>query len=302
MPPILVDNHDLLKLSIISVLVAALVFSGGYFMGYQQAVTASQVDSETQLLSLPEETDASEKAVKSQLPATIEAGEKMDVDQPEVATRIASKVSTKVAAKNTTKVSRTPKKKTSDPVKAPVFTQSLKKTPEKNKTVNSSSHSVIKEKTGLENTSESTLVGTVAASQSNEIKYSIQAGVYVRLVNAKNMMEMLKVQQYDAYVTDFINKNNETRYNVRIGYFTNKKSALEMLGKFKTDQKSDGYLVNFSAQNIVDTASTDVGVNPVEKTVNVPAIKNEVNDEIKKEPSPVIPIDTTQDKISQADI
>ncbi|VAW52193.1 hypothetical protein MNBD_GAMMA06-1322 [hydrothermal vent metagenome] len=310
MAPILINSRDLLKIGIISTLLITFIFGGGFFMGYQQATTGSQVDNAIQSLPLPEESDALgsdilENAVESQVLSAGGTGGKMGVDQPEV-------LSKAVPSQIATQVNSNSKKKIVDPVKVSVFTPVLKKLPKKNEAaekIENNPRRVTKVKTSQIVTdqvvADQAAIDQAATDQLKKIKYSIQVGVYVGLVNAKNMMKMLKVQQYDAYVSDFINKNNQTRYNVRVGYFANKKSALETLDKFKAEQKSDGYLVNFSAKSIVDT--TDDDAIAVEKTVDAPAINdvpipnNGINDEMKKAPFPVVPIDTAQDKISQAD-
>jgi hypothetical protein len=86
----------------------------------------------------------------------------------------------------------------------------------------------------------------------DKIKYSIQAGVYGRLANAENVMEQLKAEKFDAYVSEYINKNNKVRYNVRLGYFVDKRSALPTLYHFRREKNSEAYLVKFSADAVVD--------------------------------------------------
>ncbi len=139
------------------------------------------------------------------------------------------------------------------------------------------------------------IVSIFTSDELSKIKYSIQVGVYGRLINAENMMRLLQAQKYDAYVTDYTNKKNEIRYNVRFGYFSDKKSALETLAEFKTSQQGDGYLVKFSSDNIVKVA----GVADIEKIADVPVRNNETDNRV----TPVTaPSASTQDKVSQADI
>ena len=108
-------------------------------------------------------------------------------------------------------------------------------------------------------------------------------------------MSLLQAKKYDAYVTDYTNKKNEIRYNVRFGYFSDKKSALETLARFKTSQNGDGYLVKFSSDNIVKIA----GVADIEKIADAPVLSNETDNRV----TPVtVPPAITQDKVSQADI
>jgi len=63
MAPILIDGRDLLKLALASVLVIALVFASGFFMGHQRAAAFYQAGSEKQSLSLPEKTGLAENVL-----------------------------------------------------------------------------------------------------------------------------------------------------------------------------------------------------------------------------------------------
>jgi hypothetical protein len=106
---------------------------------------------------------------------------------------------------------------------------------------------------------------------------------------------MLQAQQFDAYVTDYTNKKDEIRYNVRFGYFADKKLAIAALDEFKTRQKGDGYLVRFSAENIVKVADAA----DIEQAVDVPS-QNSNTDKVQMPAT--VPPGNTQDKISQADV
>jgi len=307
MAPLLIDSRDLLKLSFISVLVTILVFAGGFFMGHQQAVTFYQAGSETQSLSLPEPVLAVENIVDSQVPELIEAGEEVDVDLPETPIQ-ANNVSKKpmpdsatasvaiteaehieqqaehkqnsVVAGIQTSESQTPKSQ------IPI---SHRANPERD--VNDSSR-VVKE---IANSEDALIVTTLSSDELSKIKYSIQVGVYRRLTNAENMVKTLQAKQYDAYVTDYTNKKNEIRYNVRLGYFKDRKSAIATLGEFNANQKGDGYLVKFSADKIFNLA----GAADIEQAVDAPVL----NDETDKVLTPVIvPSAIVQDKISQTGI
>ena len=75
-------------------------------------------------------------------------------------------------------------------------------------------------------------------------------------------------------ITDYRNKKDEVRYNVRFGYFSDRKSAIKRLKKFKSDQVGDGYLVTFSADNIVNLAD----ITAITKPVVLPAAEESAND------------------------
>jgi len=86
-------------------------------------------------------------------------------------------------------------------------------------------------------------------------RYSIQVGMYGRLNNAENMVSLLQEKNFEAYVSTYINKKEELRYNVRLGYFSDKKSALAALASYRQTEKSDSYLVNFKTEDRVKLAA-----------------------------------------------
>lgn len=273
MAPLLIDSRDLLKLGSILVLVIVMVFAGGFFMGHQRAAAFYQAGSEMQSLSLPEKTLLAENVLESQRPEVIVAGEYIDVDQPETVA-LANE-----ASQNST--SDLVSKKPASKLQSVPLTSSAKE----NRQVNEKAVSRI----------EASVVNSFTSGDLSKIKYSVQVGMYGRLLNAENMMKMLQAQQYDAYVSDYTNKKNEIRYNVRFGYFADKKSALARLKKFKADQQGDGYLVKFSATNIVNVADV---VN-IESAGDMSVQKNKVD---KVRVPTITPLEAVEDKISQTDL
>jgi len=271
MAPILIDSRDILKLVFISVLVTVLVFAGGFFMGHQRAATFYQAGSEVRPLSLPERVMVVENTADSQAPEIIEAGEDIDVDQPET-TMLADGIS-------------------KDSTPAPALENSSESK------IISAPHKAEQDKDDLmvEVPADVSVVSTFTSDELRKIKFSIQVGMYGRLINAENMMKTLRAQHYDAYVSDYTNEKNEIRYNVRFGYFSDKKSAISMLREFKAKQESDGYLVKFSADNIVNIA----GATDIEQAVGAPADEDKVDKALTPE---AVSSDIAEDKISRADV
>jgi len=285
MAPILIDGRDIIKLGFISVLVAILVFVSGFFIGHQQALSFYQAGREVQSLSLPEQVVVLQSVIDSQVPSAIEAGENIDVDQPE---------STKQAS-NVVKDLK-PYSALIPTAVAAVSSENKKPASRTQNTSNDHRRATSESGAGGNVSADDALIiGAFTSDDLSKIKYSIQVGVYGRLLNAENMVKSLQAQQYDAYVTDYTNKKNEMRYNVRLGYFADKKSAIATLNKFKTKQNGDGYLVKFSADNIVNVA----GATGNEQTVEVPAGENKAG---KATTPVVVPSGIVEDKISQVDI
>ena len=267
MAPILIDSRDLLKLGLASALVTALVFAAGFFMGHQRAADFYQAGSEVRSLSLPEKTVLAENILETQVPEVIDAGEHIDVDRPETSAQVEA-------------VSQ-------DLMPDSAGGKPIEKSPDT---------PLVSSVKGKAQTNEKP-VGTLDSSvvELSKIKYSIQVGMYGRLANAENMVKMLQAKQYDAYVSDYTNSKNEIRYNVRFGYFANKKSAIAGLEKFMAEQKSDGYLVNFSAERIVNLA----GASKLDAAGDVSSAKNK---EDKSSAPASVPLEATEDTIPRTDL
>jgi len=283
MAPILIDNRDLLKLGFVSVLTIVLAFAGGVMFGYQQATMGydHEINSMAESSSLPEQKAISDIDIK-QAPDIVNTAEKTDIDQIEPAKKSTD------AKKSVAVISIKTEEKPNTVVKV----NAVKEKAEKEK---ASAVNVTKDK------KTATLPATSAvASDNNKIKYSIQVAVYGRLNNAENMMKKLQAQNLDAYVSDYLNKKNKLRFNVRFGYFKDKKTALKALSDYINIQKGDGYLVNYSADNIVDIAQqTSVDEEPEKKPEKIKQPDDIVPADIK--PTSVTTTDAAPDNLSQVE-
>lgn len=281
MAPILIDSRDLLKFGLISILTAVSVFSAGFLFGHQQAAAFYLAGSDIQSLSLPEKVADIESDIEPQMPDTIHAGEDVDVDQPELTVNEA--VLSLAASKSSSTKSNTEiydmavltDSKSADD-KPLVTNQSIN---DEHKNSQKESIETTRNKIAEENVAESivsadadkdinqeeylaVVPSSFTSDELNKIKYSIQVGMYGRLENAENMVEALQAQRLNAYVSDYKNKKGEVRYNVRFGYFIDKKAALSALKKYKNNQNGDGYLVRFSVENITNLARAASTVQP----------------------------------------
>ena len=328
MAPLLIDSKDVVKLSLIAVLLVLAVFAGGFLSGYQQAAAFYLAGSEVQALSLPEHTASDENDIESQAPKVTAAGEEIDVDRPKSIIKttktkstiakskqsklpVGSKESASARAdKTNTATVRTANTK-ADKTKADKTKTARKKTASQKTKILPQPAGDVDVKTadkpvadalvesGIDSGKQKIVVSDVykntvlSAEDLNAIKYTIQVGMYGRLVNAENMMQMLLAQQFDAYITDYTNKKSEVRYNVRFGYFSDKRSAINDLKKFKSKQKGDGYLVKFTAENIVDLADAK-GLTEEVKVIKSEKKKNRVK--------PAAVVEPVADKLSQVTI
>jgi cell division septation protein DedD len=76
-------------------------------------------------------------------------------------------------------------------------------------------------------------------------KYSIQEGVYSSSANAVAREELLREANLSAYSLEYLNSNDEPRYNVRFGYFASRGSAQEALDAFQQQFSANGFIVRF---------------------------------------------------------
>jgi cell division septation protein DedD len=303
MAPLLIDGRDLLKFALVSGVTVIAVFSSGIFVGHQRAATFYQAGIDVQPLPLPERTMVADNALGSRQPSDTEAGEFIDVDHPESVaesviqdTELPAMMSVSGKTVAIQEEAKAVPAKIIKQHKSGVITEVARSISLKQKSDDENRKNSVNAKQGVTSVQSdkdnAPAVLSLTTDDLDEVKYSIQVGMYGRLINAENMMKVLQVEQYEAYITDYTNKKNETRYNVRFGYFPDRRSALASLEKFKNDNKGDGYLVRFSAGNIVNLA--DAG------KAGSPQVQVEEPEKSSKpaESSSVI----TTDKISQADV
>jgi len=324
MAPILIDGRGLFKLGSMAVVITALIFFGGFFTGYQKASAFYRYTSEIQQLPIPEVAE-NDFGDRDQLTPDIAVmGENIDVDQPEtieqskaekdyhpvvqteqakteaaLATSAGNSADNrpdlsidekdnKVALATVNKAEISKAMALADPGAEPVNEYSRNKSDDLK---NSSSDN---RKTPEKSEISSINIENVDIEKA---RYSIQVGMYGSLVNAENMMKMLKAQNFNAYISDYKNKKAEIRYNVRFGYFQEKRLALSRLNEYKNQGKGDGYLVRFSAENLVDVAKTG-DIKNIPSDMNV-SPKTEVSgDKVHDEPK----ADLSQTELSQAEI
>lgn len=298
MSPLLIDNRGLIKFGFISLLATVLIFAAGFLTGFQRANAIYQSGNEITTLSLPVKVAVAEVDIEPRVPEIIEAGEDVDVDKPAVKTETILKTAAKV---NGPTVPEGPLNTANDEDELTIKNTS---TGVNKKTINSGYDAVISvaEKAVVIDEPDTEISPAVRQSRSEsgnafsvdelgKIKYSIQVGMYGRLMNAENMMNQLQAKKLNAYVSDYTNKKNETRYNVRFGYFLDKKSALSALEEYRSSLNGEGYLVKFSVEDIVNIAITE--------DMKRPALNKGTDEKL----SPVIlPPDAIQEKVSRAEV
>lgn len=81
------------------------------------------------------------------------------------------------------------------------------------------------------------------ASQSLTGTYSVQAGLFGSRKNALKYIDKLKASGFEAYLNEYLASDGVMRYNVRFGYFPDRKTGESRLADFKTQFTTPAYLV-----------------------------------------------------------
>jgi cell division septation protein DedD len=231
MAPILIDETGIKRFGIISVCALVLTFIAGYLTGNQQSGFFSEAGGDVPQVSVTDTTASKDKKSSGKQAGSV-AASKPEINKQPVSNKKSTPV--KTSSKNISSDNGSGKNNSNN-------TEAKKSAARV-----ASKQSDMADVKSIEQTSED------QEADGNHIKYSIQTAVYGQLSRAEKNMNKLLDKNIEAYVTDYINKNNKTWYNVRFGYFRNKKSALAALDDYKQSHGGDGYLVNFSAERIVD--------------------------------------------------
>lgn len=242
MDPVLIDTRSWLKFGFIAVFFAAVIFAAGFIFGYKNATTYFQTVSGTESSILAEGSAAASDQIESETPKSeiskletsepITEAENRDVvqysDDMTQTNHVESIVIESYEVTSNEVTTELAAESTIESREIPVATTTVIDIPQTSRN-------------GIRFKSENI----------DKIKFSIQTGFYGSLSNAEKAVMKLKADNYDAYASEYLNKKNEIRYNVRLGYFVDKQSALPTLYTFRREKKSDAYLVKFSADSMI---------------------------------------------------
>ena len=232
MSPFLIDSRGLLKLVLLSVFFGFLLFAAGFVSGYQRSEQQRLGASRTLPLPLPALAESAalteEDMTASGITTSMAPGADIDVDLPDnTPVHLVETESLPAGvAGNIRPVPASPSRVQADPARVKAVADSP------------------------------VSVAHVSASHEGK-KYSIQVGTYRRLENAENMVSKLQQQRLAAYVSSYHNRKQQLRYTVRFGEYSSRRLARDELARYRKGKNHDGYIVTYSAKNIVDLAKTD---------------------------------------------
>jgi cell division protein FtsN len=258
MAPVLLDQQSIFKAGIAITLAMCMVYFIGYSMGFNKAGAGRNMEfNKSVALALPKPAHADTAEYEPYTPRQLLPGASIDVDSPDPAAaenegnvRPASRDSNvggnveSVIELATTRIEPTAGNDSPAPHEnhqlqlastgiTPVFSYEA-----------GSEAVVIKQA----DDSNSTVVGAdteqfvLDTSTAEEALYTIQVGVFADSENALRRKSELESQRLNAYISEYKNRRDELRFNVRFGYFNNRSSAIAALESFQHNMSGDGYV------------------------------------------------------------
>lgn len=257
MAPVLLDHRSLKIIGFSMLLALSVVFLSGYVAGFKKAEVRLVSQVETVALALPTVVSAAAADIEPQLPIQAEPGEKIDVDiadkKPAAITRGVINVAHASHRKVSEKRSEIAMKKSSRATTVAASKQRDKK-PGRKGSMAEAHPLAIGGPSESDPGQEVALLIQDTATEEDAI-YSIQVGMYGQLENAERRVEELLETDLSGYLTDYINKQNKIRYNVRFGYFANHTSAKQALATFENELSGSGYIVRLQPGASASTGS-----------------------------------------------
>lgn len=259
MTPVLLDQKSILKSGISIVLVMAVVFVSGYYVGYQKAESGKGVDlNKTMVLALPKPAHADVAEFEPFIPQSPLPGSDIDVDSPgKVADGIdiehqadakLTQAETKIAAviDQATNAIETPASVDNQrghnrqqlQLASLTTAAAVSDTVDQNPVI-SDTHNNRQPVTSVESRRAAIIPNSASAE---DARYTIQVGVFSDEGNAMRRKTELESRQLSAYINAYKNKRDQPRFNVRFGYFKDKSSAVAALTRFEQDMSGSGYV------------------------------------------------------------
>ena len=255
-----IDQDELKQYIFIAIIALLLSFSFGYIVGDgqdadSQRIPEKAIDSADTDLSSPlamkKDTKVSADKVENKI-----VQKDLKKSKPEKKKEIKKKeVKKKPQAKKQIAAKKTSSKKSES---KPAITQKKKPVVQK-KTVDKDKKSTVAKSKPEEATAKaasadkklsekqaSTSPPVSAVGQDkidNKRSYSIQAGMFASKNNAESFIEKLAVENFEAYVSDFVSTSGAVKYNVRVGRFEERNKARERLKEYQKYFSTPAYVV-----------------------------------------------------------
>ncbi|MCW8831026.1 MAG: SPOR domain-containing protein [Gammaproteobacteria bacterium] len=222
------------------VLLVAMTFMAGYILGFEKSNNKWLARLNPFEIALPAAVVTDQAALEVQVPEHEEPGASIDVDSADAEEAV-------VADYQIVEVDPV---KAVQPVAVPLISEAVAQPaitvaePEKVPAelgVGGPPQTRAEEPSLSEQAIES--LGIVEDASEDSASHSIQVGMYRSFDNAVNKVEQLLSMDLNAYLHEYQNMNDETRYNVRFGYFSSFSSGQQALKIYQQDYSGSGYVV-----------------------------------------------------------
>ena len=227
--PVLLDQRSMVRIGLVMALFLVVIFMSGYVVGFQKAELRLSAPTARHALTLPEPVAVLAETVEPEIPLQIEPGENIDVDSADPAEQVAY-----------------------DP--GPAVSQNKKAD------IAGADQTVLHDAAQDTDTLPMGMGGPAASDPGHAAetgsaalydnatrelaRYTIQTGMYSQLGNAERKVKELTSAELSAYFDEYLNARNETRYNVRFGYYQDHGSARRALKAYQQEMAGSGYIVN----------------------------------------------------------
>lgn len=254
MAPVLLDQRSLLKAGVTLTLAMCVVFFTGYYVGFQKAVTGNSMEfNKTMALALPKPAHAETTVYEPYTPAQQLPGAYIDVDSPDPAVRdTTGNTQPDEQADNAAGDVESVIEQTTSHIEEAAVSDAASQ--HKDPQLQLASLPVSSEDAAImtADDKQAAYVDSEKAPTVQDInrvedaRYTVQVGVFADAENALRRKTELESQQLEAYISEYKNKRDEPRFNVRFGYFKHKSSALEALSRFEQNMSGSGYVTRIS--------------------------------------------------------
>ena len=238
MSPVLLDHRNLKWIWLSISLLVAMTFFGGYILGFEKSNNKWLAKLNPFEIALPNAMVSDQVALEAQVPEHEEPGASIDVDSADI---------TEVADNRAVK---------DDPVKIvqPVLAQLITEVVAQPMTIIEETEEAPSQlgvggppQTSAEEDSLSDqaveALAIIDDANKDSASHSIQVGMYSSFDNAANKVEQLLYLDLNAYLHEYQNSKDETRYNVRFGYFNSFSSGQQALRIYQQSHSGLGYVV-----------------------------------------------------------
>ena len=251
MSPVLLDHRNLKWIWLSVGLLVAMTFFGGYIMGFEKSNNKWLARLDPVEITLPNALVSDLMAVEPQTPEIEEPGASIDVDS--VDESAVEKVLAIMPDIEDKPVKLMLESNAEDASRQANTTEKLAAMSETESAPSDRVSGIggpAQDEQDAELSSEPSIEATSIVDDASEetARYSIQVGMYRSFDNAASKVELLINLNLSAYLQEYKNKNDETRYNVRFGYFNAFSNAEQALKIYQQNYSGSGYIARFVRQ------------------------------------------------------